>query len=346
MNRIALRLSLAAGCLAALAVVGSSPEVAAAGGNVVVANRNSGTISVIDVQTDTATTMALPAGSFTPEPMYAAYSGAYGRLFVGDRGNDRVVVYDAGDFSVETTVPAGNGVFHMWASDNVDQLWVVNDIDDTVTVIDTVTLAVLDTAPLPADLVGLGGKPHDVILDPTGPFAYVSMVGLPGPADYVVKYSTTSFMEVGRQVVGKDPHLSLARQDGLLYVPCQNSNAVYVLERDTLAFRPNIFTPGPHGAGMARNGKVFYTTNLPGGGTDGLVAIDTRTGTVSGAWDTPVNIPHNIALTPNSKKIYVTHSGATNNQVSVFEIKNRKGQPSLEGTVTVGLNPFGIVFVP
>ena len=32
--------------------------------------------------------------------------------------------------------------------------------------------------------------------------------------------------------------------------------------------------PGAHGAGMTHNGKVFYTTNLPGGGTDGLFAID------------------------------------------------------------------------
>jgi DNA-binding beta-propeller fold protein YncE len=335
-----------AGCLAVFALAGTVTLVEAAGGSAVVANRGSGTISVIDAQTDTATTVALPAGAVTPEPMYVAYSAPYGRVFVGDRANNRVAVFDAGDFSVETTAPTGAGVFHMWASDNVDQLWVVNDIDNTITVIDTVTLDVLDTVPLPADLVSLGGKPHDVIIDPTAPFAYLSMLGFASPADYVVKYSTTTFMEVDRQVVGKDPHLSLARQNSVLYVPCQNSNAVYVLDRDTLAFRPNIFTPGAHGAGMTRNGKVFYTTNLPGGGTDGLVAIDTRTNTVSGSWDTPFSVPHNIALTPNGKKIYVTHSGATADHVSIFETRNKKAEPKLTGSVTVGLNPFGIAFVP
>ena len=34
--------------------------------------------------------------------------------------------------------------------------------------------------------------------------------------------------------------------------------------------------PGAHGAAMAGNGKRFYTTNLPGGGTGALYTIKTR----------------------------------------------------------------------
>jgi DNA-binding beta-propeller fold protein YncE len=323
-----------------------APTAHAGGGNIVVANRNSASISVIDITNDSVNTIAMPAGTNTAQPMYVGYSATYQRVFVGDRANNRIVVFSAVDFSVEDTVPAGAGVFHMWPSDARDQLWVNNDIDNTITVIDTVTLAVLATAPVPADLVALGGKPHDVILDPTAPFAYVSVIGVAGPQDYVVKYSADTFLEVGRQAVGKDPHLSIARQNKLLYVPCQNSNAVFVLDRDNLEIKQEIPVSSAHGAGMARNGKLFYTTNIAGGGVDGLVVIDTESNTVIDALDTPFGVPHNIALSPNGKKVYITHSGATASEVSVFARKNRNQPLSLVTTVVTSLNPFGLAYVP
>jgi YVTN family beta-propeller protein len=108
---------------------GASPH----GGKVVVANRNSGSISVIDTATDTVLdTITLP-GSNPAEPMYVVYSKFGDRVFVGDRANDQVVVFDADDFSVVGTVPTGSGVFHMWADSRGRQLWVNNDVDNTAT---------------------------------------------------------------------------------------------------------------------------------------------------------------------------------------------------------------------
>ncbi|MDX1436306.1 MAG: YncE family protein [Anaerolineales bacterium] len=314
---------------------------------VVVANRGSGTISVIDANSDVLIgTYALPAGAQAPEPMYVVYTPAKNRIFVGDRANDRVVVFDARNFSVVGTVATGQGVFHMWADPQNQQLWVNNDIDNTTTVIDPKTLEILATVPTPADLVAQGGKPHDVILDPTGDYAYITVLGLAGPNDYVVKFSTETFAEVDRAPVGKDPHLSLARQNNLLYVPSQNSDVVVVLDRTTLDAVTDIPVPGAHGAGMAKNGKVFYTTNLPGGGASGLFAIDTQTNTVIGAVDTPYAVPHNIALTSNGKKVFITHSGATSDKVTIYTSSPTSGLPSLSGEVTVGLNPFGLAFIP
>jgi YVTN family beta-propeller protein len=340
------RISLKSFLMLSLLASGAGALPAAAGGDIVVANRGDGTISVIDIATDTVMPVAMPAGSGIPEPMYVSYAAPYARVFVGDRANDRIVVFRASDYSVEASVPAGAGVFHMWSADNDDQLWVNNDIDNTITVIDTVTLDVVTTIPLPADLVALGGKPHDVVLESNGTSAFVTMLGIAGANDYVIKYSRQTFSETARQAVGKDPHVSLARQNDLLYVPCQNSNAVFVLDRDTLAADPSILVLSAHGAGMSRNGKAFYTTNLAGGGTGGLVEIDTGTNTAVGVFDTPLPVPHNIALAPNGKKLYVTHSGATSDKVSVFERENKNSDPVLIGTLTVGQNPFGIAFVP
>jgi DNA-binding beta-propeller fold protein YncE len=317
-------------------------------GKVVIANRGSGTISVISTITDEIVgTYDLPAAENTPEPMYVVYTPAKDRVFVGDRANDRVVVFSARDFSVEATVATGAGVFHMWADPQNRQLWVNNDIDNTTTVIDPKSLEILATVPTPPDLVAQGGKPHDVILDPVGRYAYVSVLGLTGEYDYVVQFSTRTFQEVGRAAVGKDPHLSLARQNRLLYVPAQGSDAIFVLDRITMELVTEIPVPGAHGVGMTRNGRYLYTSNLPGGGTDGLFTIDIRTNTVVGeATDTPYPVPHNIALTPNSHKLYLTHSGGTADKVTVYTMTGEDPIPVYAGEFTVGLNPFGLAYVP
>lgn len=212
-----------------------------------------------------------------------------GRVFVGDRANDQVVVFDPDDFSVEATVPAGEGVFHMWAGIAGRQLWVNNDADNTATVVDVRTLDVLATVPMPADLVAMGGKPHDVIVERGGRYAYVTMLGFPGPHDYVVQYDTRTFTEVNRAAVGKDPHLSLTQRNNYLY---------------------------------------------------------TSTNAVLGSVDTPHAVPHNVALTPDGKKLYLTHSGATADKVTIYSASKREPVPVYAGEVTVGLNPFGLAYVP
>lgn len=337
--------------LVALLLIGGSAAAAdqpidPLGGKVVIANRASGTISVIDVNTDAVTgTYALP-GENTAEPMYVVYTRVGDRVFVGDRANDQVVVFDADDFSVEATVPTGRGVFHMWADPRGRQLWVNNDIDNTSTVIDPATLDVIATVPMPADLIALGGKPHDVILDPRGDFAYVTLLGFSGDHDYVVQFSTHTFAELNRAPVGKDPHLSLTQRNDYLYVPAQGSDVVTVLNRYTLDPVTEIAVPGAHGAGMRLDGRYFYTTNLPGGGPHGLVAIDTSSNAVLGATDTPFPVPHNIALTPNGRKLYVTHSGGASDKVTVYTASRLQPIPELLTEVTVEFNPFGLAYVP
>jgi DNA-binding beta-propeller fold protein YncE len=288
----------------------------------------------------------MPPGENTPEPMYVVYSLIRHRVFVGDRANNRIVVFNARDFSVEKTIPAGAGVFHMWGSNPWwRQLWVVNDIDKTLTVVDTWTLNVVATIPLPPDLVAQGGRPHDVVLDVFEPAAYVTMIGFAGSSDYVVKYHIRTMAEERRQQVGKDPHVSLTWRNPWPYVTCQGSNQVFVLNRRTLAALPSIPVPGAYGAGMPLHGQYFYTSNLPSAGPAGLYAIDTGSHRVVGVADVPLPTPHNIALTPLGRKLYVTHSGA-NNHVSVYAVSLLDPVPRLLRTVQTGQNPFGLTFVP
>jgi YVTN family beta-propeller protein len=344
------RFKLLAGLVAALALATMAPAVASSAdsgnsaGQVVVADRGSGTISVIDAGTDQLiNTVELPADNNPPEPMYVTYVKSGHRVFVGDRANDRVVVFDANDYSVVATIPAGSGVFHQWADPQGRQLWVNNDVDNTATIIDPRELTVLGTAAMPADLVAAGFKPHDVILDPKGRFAYVTMLG--GTVhDWLVQFDTETFAEVNRATVGLDPHLSLTQRNKLIYLPAQNSDVVTVLDRSTLALVDEITVPGAHGAAMSPSGKVFYTTNLPGGGTDGLFAIDTKTNAVIGSADTPYPVPHNVVVTKNNK-LFLTHSGATADKVTIYDVTTTRPVPEIRAEVTVGLNPFGLAYV-
>lgn len=317
-------------------------------GSIVVANRASGTISVIDVATDEVTqTITLPG--LSPQPMYVNYSKASRQVFVGDRTNNQVVVYDANDFSLVGTIPAGAGIFHMWANLRGKQLWVNNDIDNTITVIDTRSNTVLNTIDLPADLVDSGWKPHDVVISESGRNVFVSMINLAGDNDYVLKYNARTFEETARAAVGKDPHVSVSRRGGLVYVASQGSSEVAVLWQYNLSLKETIPVEAAHGLGMRTDARYLYTTNISGGGPGGLVTIDINrwnANTVIGTTDTPFAVPHNIAVTNNGRKVYVTHSGPVSNRVSVYSASRYAPVPVLVGTVVVEFNPFGLDFVP
>lgn len=63
-------------------------------------------------------------------------------------------------------------------------------------------------------------------------------------------------------------------------MPAQDSDLVGIFDRRTIELLKELTIPGVHGVGVTPDGNVFYMTNLPGGGVDGLFAIDTQTNTI------------------------------------------------------------------
>jgi YVTN family beta-propeller protein len=335
-------LLMTAGCEAVTSPASSSPlesivasEGAPAPGRVVIANRGSANLSVINSGNGTVIDVPMPDAG---EPMYVVSVAAQNRVFVGDRANARVVAFDARTMEVDGFAPTGPGVFHMWADPQGKQLWVVDNVGNTLTVIDPKRLTVLATVPV------TGGTPHDVVVGPKGEYAYASVFVAAG-ADQVVQYRTDTFAETGRVEVGEDPHLSVDKQAGLLFVPAQGANTVFTLALGSLALVDATPIPAAHGAGMTSNGRVFYTTNIAGGGTDAVFALDAATRSIIGAADTSFPVPHNLAVSPSGRQLFVTHSGATSDKVSICSMTATNPVPSCDETVTVGLNPFGLAFV-
>lgn len=329
-------------------------------GRIVVANRTANTLSIIDTRTDTLikTVSVAAPGARPPEPMYLGYSAKYRRIYVCDRANRQVVALDASTYRLVNTAPIGAGAFHMWMDKASRQLWVVNDIDKTLSVIHPGTMKVLATVPIPQDLTEKGGKPHDVIVDPAGKAVFVTVIGVSGASDFVVRFSTRTFQETARRAVGKDPHVGLPPGSKNLFVPAQDANTVYVLNAKNLEVVKELRVPGAHGAAWTPDGKYFFTSNLPGStlpqlGNDALWAIDTKALKIVGHTPMPddpeLEVPHNIAISGGAEnKLYLTHSGHDDGDaigdITIYAIAKADPTPRYLKKVTVGLNPFGILY--
>jgi YVTN family beta-propeller protein len=303
-------------------VTTSSEEV------VVIANRAAGSISFINANTDQVTnTLSIP----NSEPMYIVYVAVKDRLYVGDRTGKKVHVINPKTKMVETSINVGNGVFHMWASGL--QLWVNNDIDNTISVINLNTNTVMQT-------INIDLKPHDVFINSTGTKAYVSVFNTNSTMpDKVYMYNTSNFTKTAEANVGKDPHLYHLSSTNRLYVPCQ-SGEVFTLNGDNLNLISNNAFEGAHGIYAAPNQSTIFVTNISGAK---LYSINAANSTLNGtAVNTLAATPHNIVVNDSGNKMFVTHSGATANKVTTYNVNGTTITAGI--TITAGTNPFGLAY--
>ncbi|UZT99675.1 YncE family protein [Chryseobacterium fluminis] len=296
---------------------------------IVIANRGSASVSFIDPATNSVTkTLPIP----NSEPMYVVYVPKTDKLYVGDRAGKKVYIINPQNQAIESSVSVGNGVFHMWADGNGKELWVANDIDNTVSVINLASNTVTKT-------IDVGMKPHDVFLTPDGTAAYVSVISSDSSPDKVFKYSTSNYTKTNEVLVGKDPHL-FRLSDNRLYVPCQ-SGKVYSLNADTMDLVFEKDYTGAHGVFPSPDQHILFVSNITGAQ---LYSISTATGSpASNPLPSPTPVPHNIVVNQQGNKMFVTHSGASANTVSAYNIAS-SGTLTPSSTITVGTNPFGLAY--
>ncbi len=296
---------------------------------VVVANRGSGDVSVIDTTDLSVTNYDLPGDA---EPMYVNHDPDNDVVWIGDRASSTVVALDDETFEVVATVDVADGVFHQWLDPARDQLWVVGTAASTVTIVDTKTAEATTTITIPAELIEAGGITHDVFVK--GNNAFVSLVGLDGYG-VVLRYSTRTFELTGQIETGGDPHLFV--QGGRLYVASQEANSVSSYVPATLRKIGETSVPTAHGIFVTRNNNVVVT-NIAGGGVDAIWQLNRSLDTTADPVSTDAAVAHNVTVTA-SGTIFATHSGP-NNVVSVIDADTGETQ-----LVTVGANPFGLASI-
>ncbi|MFC0426123.1 YncE family protein [Chryseobacterium scophthalmum] len=296
---------------------------------VVVANRGAGSVSFIDATSNQVSTLAI-SGS---EPMYVVYVPTKDKIFVGDRAGKKVHIINPQTKAVESSITVGNGVFHMWADGMGKQLWVSNDIDNTISVIDLNTNTVVKT-------INVGMKPHDVFLSKDATKAYVSVFNVDAAMpDKVYMYSTSDYSKTGEANVGKDPHLYHLPNTNKLFVACQ-SGQVYALNGSNLTVISNNAFTGAHGIFPSADQNTVFVTNITG---QQLYSINAATGMQNGMPLMALSTtPHNIVVNEDGNKMFVTHSGGTATAVSTYTIS---GTSLTAGTtITAGTNPFGLAY--
>lgn len=297
---------------------------------VVVANRASGDISFIDAETEEVVHTLAITGS---EPMYVVYVAATDKIYVGDRAQNKVHVVNPQTYAIESAITVGNGVFHMWADGQGDYLWVNNDVDNTISVVNLSNNTVAHT-------IDLGIKPHDVFLTEDGSKAYVSVFtsDMMEP-DSVYLFDTQNYEKLAAKAVGKDPHLFHLSNSNKLFVPCQSGD-VFTLEGNTLNEITHGDFEGAHGIFATTNQDRVIVTNISGAA---LYVLDGATGSALGpSLPTGIMTPHNVVINQAGTRVFITHSGPSANQVTSYALSSTTFETG--ETLTVGTNPFGLAY--
>ncbi|KAL3768939.1 hypothetical protein ACHAWO_004049 [Cyclotella atomus] len=318
----------------------------------VVAKRGSGSISFVSCK-ESNDNFDLPVptapNSGRPGPMYVSYSND--RIYVEDRANNAVAVINPEDLEEAAVITdVRQGIFHQWSNDK--NFVIACDISNTVAIVNLKDNTIKGTI----NLMDQGGrsisamqKPHDIVITPSGDAISVSILATVAAAtDAIIKIDTVANTVVRRIDLpsGTDPHLGLSSSSpDLLYSPQQNIGIVAVYSQDDLTeVQPLLAVPNAHGIGASSDRKYLCVTNISGGGTGGLVTIQTGTNaTVVETIDTPEAVPQNVAADDDGC-VYVTHSGGAADQLSVYST-NASGIPTLFDQYTVGANPFGLAVV-
>lgn len=295
---------------------------------VAIANRNSASVSFVDAITNSATKIVSIPNS---EPMYVVYVPKTDKIYVGDRSGKKIHVVHPKTYQIENSINVGNGVFHMWADGQGKELWVVNDVDNTISVVNLSTNSVTQT-------INVDMKPHDIFLTEDGTTAFVSVFTGSSISDKVYKYSTSNYTKIGEKTVGKEPHLF--HSNNKLYVPCQ-SGQVYTLDTNTLNTLYEKDYSGAHGIFVLPSQNTFFVSNITG---NQLYSINSTTGDqIGNPLTSPNPTPHNIVVNNRGDKMFVTHSGASANTVSTYSV-NSLGALTYTSSFTVGNNPFGLTY--
>ena len=157
-------------------------------------------------------------------------------IWVADLGTDEVLVFDASDWKKmkRIALKPGAGPRHITFHSRMELAYVINELDNTMTVIDTKTHALVQTiSTLPA---GFEGRSHcaDLHLSPDGKFLYGSNRFSDTIAVFAVDQKTGHLVWVEAVPAGgKVPRNFAISPDGkFVLVALQDSNKIVIFSRD------------------------------------------------------------------------------------------------------------------
>ncbi len=215
-------------------------------------------------------------------------------------------------------------------------IYVANEDDNTVSVIDAASRSVTATIPV-------GKWPHYIALDPAGRFAFVTC----GDSSSVSVIDTAA-NRVTRTIEGMtgDPQQIAIHPSGkLAYIPCYDEGNVRVV--DLVEGKVKAAIPvgeSPQSIAISSDGKRVYVLSLHS--SEGAV-IDTASNTVAATFPTGEG-SCGIAISPDGRSLYIGGHGAgmwmakgqMNEEIRVFNAATFTQQR----TIRCGIMPIAVRF--
>ncbi len=225
---------------------------------------------------------------------------------------------------------------------NPDLLYVCNQSDATVTLIDTRTNDIVGLV----DLTQLGfsknAKPHHIAVEPDGSFWYVTLIG----ENKIVKLNRNNKV-VGQATFETPGMLSLHPTQDLLLVgrsmtAVNPPKRIGVVKRSDMSIEElDVLFPRPHAMALDASDNTAYTASLA---TNQMAAIDVATERVQiievgGKQHALMQ----FGLSPDGKTLVA--SGELSHEVLVFDVTERL-QPKFVRSYSVAAQPFDPIFTP
>ena len=236
--------------------------------------------------------------------------------------------------------PAGGGAAAEGTTSGY--VYVPNQADATVSVIDAGTREVVETV----DLQELGfppdAKPHDVVGAPDGSAWYVSLIN----ANAVVKLSPANEV-LGVADFEVPGMLSMGPEGEVLWVgrsmsavnPPQSVGRIDT--REMTAERVEVLYPRPHALEAGSGGRWIHSASLA---VNRIATIDDETGDVSSTEvEGPTHVIVQFAVSPDGERLVGT--GQMSSELLVFD-RTRLPELPLVTTVETGTWPWHPVFTP
>ncbi|MFE5175290.1 beta-propeller fold lactonase family protein [Streptomyces sp. NPDC056601] len=288
--------------------VDKSPQGVAASPNgrrVYVTSYSSGSVSVIDPNTDRTVGKPIPVGH-NPERMTVSPDGR--RVYVTSYSSDSVSVIDTTtDRTVGKPIPVGDNPEGVAVSPDGRRLYVVNGISASVSVIDTAKNRTVGS-PIP-----VGRFPKGVVVSPDGRRLYVTNFG----SASVSVIDTTTDRTVGKPIpVGHNPEGVAVSPDGRrVYVTNGPANSVSVIDtaKNRTVGSPIPVGSFPKGVVVSPDGRWVYVANAI---SASVSVIDTTTDRTVGKRIPVGRFPAEVTVSPDGHQVYVANGSS--NSVSVI----------------------------
>ncbi len=222
-----------------------------------------------------------------------------------------------------------------------ERLYVANQNDASVTIIDTRTNAVLRTVDLQKLGFSSNAKPHHIQVEPDGSFWYVTLIG----ENRIVKMShddkvvaSATFETPGMLTLDPERHRLYVGRSMTAVNPPHRIGMVRT--NDMSIEEVDVLFPRPHAMALQRKSQMVYTASL---GVNQIAVVDAvseaaKVIDIAG----PPHALMQFAVSPDGGTLVV--SAELSARVLVFDITTNPKAPKLLRTIDVGAQPFDPVF--